>query len=81
MSKKWFDLNDNFSNRNDMVNLEEKVKNLIYDSVKMQLQSDVPIGALLSGGFDSSLIVSMSSNILKIYIPIQLDMKILIIGN
>ena len=65
VKKKWFDLNDKFSNRNDIVNLEEKVKNLIYDSVKMQLQSDVPIGALLSGGFDSSLIVSMSSKHFK----------------
>ena len=34
IKKKWFDLNDKFSNRNDIVNLEEKVKNLIYDSVK-----------------------------------------------
>ena len=49
----------------DIVNLEEKVKNLIFDSVKMQLQSDVPVGALLSGGFDSSLIVSISSKYLK----------------
>ena len=65
IKKKWFDLNDKFSNRNDIVNLEEKVKNLIYNSVKMQLQSDVPIGALLSGGFDSSLIVSMSSKYFK----------------
>ena len=65
IKKKWFDLNDKFSNTNDIVNLEEKVKNLIYDSVKMQLQSDVPVGALLSGGFDSSLIVRMSSKYLK----------------
>lgn len=33
-----------------------KVKSLIFDSVKRQMVSDVPIGTFLSGGLDSSLI-------------------------
>ena len=34
----------------------EKVRELIFDSVKKQLVSDVPVGTFLSGGLDSSII-------------------------
>lgn len=40
-------------------NLEEKVK----ESVKYHLVSDVPVGAFLSGGIDSSLVVAMMSGL------------------
>ncbi|HOK04497.1 MAG TPA: asparagine synthase (glutamine-hydrolyzing), partial [Victivallales bacterium] len=36
----------------------EKIKSLIAESVKIRMRSDVPIGAFLSGGIDSSLITS-----------------------
>jgi len=43
----------------------DECKEKIEKAVKRQLVSDVPVGFFLSGGVDSSAIVSMSKNILK----------------
>lgn len=40
---------------------KEKVKELLTDSIKRQMVSDVPIATLLSGGLDSSLITAIVS--------------------
>lgn len=40
---------------------EEKVRALLEESVIMHLRSDVPVGAYVSGGFDSSIIASLAS--------------------
>lgn len=39
----------------------EKVHDLVYDAVKRQLVSDVPIATLLSGGLDSSIITAIAA--------------------
>lgn len=41
----------------------QKFEELFYDSVKIRMRSDVPFGAFLSGGLDSSSIVAVMSEI------------------
>lgn len=43
----------------------KKVRNLVIDSVKSQLVSDVPICTLLSGGLDSSIITAIASKTMR----------------
>jgi asparagine synthase (glutamine-hydrolysing) len=43
----------------------EELKSLLQESVKLRLRSDVPFGAFLSGGLDSSTIVGLMSRELR----------------
>ena len=49
--------NTNFSEKY----YDEKLENLLEDSVKKQLISDVPLGVFLSGGLDSSILASIAA--------------------
>jgi len=41
----------------------KKIRTMLQESVKMRLMSDVPLGAFLSGGIDSSIIVALMSEV------------------
>lgn len=54
----------NYDN-NDIRIILPQIKRALKNSVRMMIDSDRPIGALLSGGLDSSLVVSIVSKYLK----------------
>lgn len=55
--KKWYEFKKASVHKNEKDNIEE-FKNLFFDSMRLRLRSDVVVGTCLSGGLDSSSIVS-----------------------
>ncbi len=50
---------------------ESRFRELFYQSVKNRLRSDVPVGSSLSGGLDSSLVVTVMDKIIDPAIQVQ----------
>ena len=61
---KWWDYPRFKINKNDSSKINH-LEDLLVNSVKKQLISDAPLGAFLSGGIDSSLIVAIASKFIS----------------
>ncbi|MFQ3574918.1 MAG: asparagine synthase (glutamine-hydrolyzing), partial [Cytophagales bacterium] len=61
--KKWYELPKKIWEGSEKQAIQQ-FKDLMTDSVKLRLRSDVPVGSCLSGGLDSSTIVCLMADIL-----------------
>ena len=53
------------NNNSDSINILKNIKKTLINSVKDRMISERPLGCLLSGGLDSSLISGIAANLLK----------------
>jgi asparagine synthase (glutamine-hydrolysing) len=60
--EKYWDIDYNPTNFDENY-YAERLKNILKESVRMRLMSEVPLGVFLSGGLDSSSIVAIMSSI------------------
>lgn len=65
-SRKWWNVFDSASDEGRLISpveVKSRVKELLSKAVERRLISDVPLGAFLSGGIDSSAIVALMSEV------------------
>lgn len=50
----------------DYESAKQGLKKVLFEAVKLRLLADVPLGALLSGGYDSSLVTAIAQDIMGV---------------
>lgn len=63
--KKYWKIDFKQKHNFNYIDHKEKIKNLLFSAVEKQIQADVEVGIFLSGGIDSSLILSIASKLKK----------------
>ncbi len=67
MKKSFYWQHPNYGFQEGTVHTEqeaiEQIDSLLSDSIKIRMQADVPVGVLLSGGIDSSLVTAIASKV------------------
>ena len=61
---KYWNLDFTVDTEHDAEHFENKLLRLLEDAVRIQLRADVPVGAHLSGGLDSSTVTCMAASLL-----------------
>ena len=63
--KKYWELSNHSHSLVSAERAAQEMEKLLDDAVTLQLRSDVPVGTLLSGGFDSGLLVALAAGKIK----------------
>ncbi|MDD2696643.1 MAG: asparagine synthase (glutamine-hydrolyzing) [Candidatus Pacebacteria bacterium] len=69
--RKYWDLDYSIDAKQSEKEFIEELSNLIKESVKIQLRSDVPLGAHLSGGIDTSIVTCLASRYFNFKVPFK----------
>lgn len=60
--KRYWDVHFAPDFSHDSAYFEEELRSLLSDSVRVHLRADVPVGAYLSGGLDSSIVAALAAD-------------------